>query len=189
MVRQVEHELGPIDLYFSNAGIGGPTGLGDDAGWADTWAVHCMAHVYAARAVLPGMIARRSGVMVITASAAGLLAMMQSATYSVTKHASVAIAEWLAIEYGDDLVSIHCLAPQGVLTPMIKDDPIARAEAGAAGAILDPLDVADVVLAGIASGTFLILPHPEVHGFEERKVADRDRWLRSMRRYRDRAVR
>lgn len=188
-VDRVEAELGPIDLYCSNAGIPGSLGLGDDAGWAAGWAVHGMAHVYAARAVLPGMRERRRGAMVITASAAGLLAMMQSATYSVTKHASVAIAEWLAIEYGGDGVSVHCLAPQGVLTPMLTDDPVAQAEAGAAGELIKASAVAEAVLAAVHSGTFLVLPHAEVHDFEVGKVADRDRWIAGMRRYRDRSVR
>jgi NAD(P)-dependent dehydrogenase (short-subunit alcohol dehydrogenase family) len=179
-VARVEGELGPVELYFSNAGIGG------DEDWARAWAVHGMAHVYAARAVMPGMVARGHGEFVVTASAAGLLMMMQSAPYTVTKHASVAIAEWLAVEYGDAGVGVHCLAPQGVRTPMVTADPRAEAEVAASGPILDPADVAEDVLSAISSGEFLVMPHPEVQGYEQAKVADRTRWLRTMRRLRAR---
>jgi NAD(P)-dependent dehydrogenase (short-subunit alcohol dehydrogenase family) len=185
-VARVESDLGPVDLYFSNAGIGGGLGLGADDDWARSWAVHGMAHVYAARAVIPGMVARGHGEFVVTASAAGLLMMMQSAPYSVTKHASVAIAEWLAIEYGDAGVGVHCLAPQGVRTPMVTSDPRAEAEVAASGPILDPADVAEAVLVAIHKGEFLVLPHPEVQGYEQAKVSDRTRWLRTMRRLRAR---
>jgi NAD(P)-dependent dehydrogenase (short-subunit alcohol dehydrogenase family) len=185
-VARVEGELGPVELYFSNAGIGGGLGLGGDEDWARAWAVHGMAHVYAARAVMPGMVARGHGEFVVTASAAGLLMMMQSAPYTVTKHASVAIAEWLAVEYGDAGVGVHCLAPQGVRTPMVTADPRAEAEVAASGPILDPADVAEDVLSAISSGEFLVMPHPEVQGYEQAKVADRTRWLRTMRRLRAR---
>lgn len=186
MVERVSAELGPIGVYCSNAGIGGGSGLGDDEDWARAWAVHGIAHVHAARAVLPAMVERRSGAFVITASAAGLLAMMQSAPYTVTKHASVAMAEWLAITYAGDGVSVHCLCPQGVRTPMVAADARAEAEVSASGKILEPAQVADDVVAAIGSGTFLILPHPEVHGYETGKVADRDRWLAVMRNLRSR---
>ncbi|MGH9095213.1 MAG: SDR family oxidoreductase [Acidimicrobiales bacterium] len=182
MVAQVTEQLGPIGLYFSNAGIATGGGLGDDDDWARSWAVHGMAHVYAARVVLPDMKARGAGAMVITASAAGLLAMMQSAPYTVTKHASVALAEWLAIEYGESGVRLHCLCPQGVRTPMVSSDSRGEAEVGASGRILEPAEVADAVVAAVRSGTFLILPHPEVHGYEIGKVTDRDRWLAIMHR-------
>jgi NAD(P)-dependent dehydrogenase (short-subunit alcohol dehydrogenase family) len=185
-VRRVEDGLGPIDIYCSNAGIGGGRGLGSDDEWARTWAVHGMAHVYAARAVLPAMAARRSGDFVVTASAAGLLMMMQSAPYTVTKHASVAIAEWLAVEYGDSGVALHCLAPQGVRTAMVSSDAKAEAEVAASGRILDPADVANDVVAAIHSGAFLVLPHPEVAAYEQAKVSDRTRWLATMRRLRAR---
>lgn len=186
MVERVAAELGPIGVYCSNAGIGTGGGLGEDDDWARSWAVHGMAHVHAARAVLPAMVERRSGAFVVTASAAGLLAMMQSAPYTVTKHASVAIAEWLAITYAGDGVSVHCLCPQGVRTPMVTSDARGEAEVAASGAILEPADVADAVVAAMAAGTFLILPHPEVHEYEAGKVADRDRWLAVMRKLRAR---
>ena len=186
MVERVSAELGPIGLYCSNAGIGAGHGLGEDDDWARSWAVHGMAHVYAARAVLPGMVDRRSGAFVVTASAAGLLALMQSAPYTITKHASVAMAEWLAIEYAGDGVSVHCLCPQGVRTPMVSASVLGETEVAASGAILEPSKVADDVVAAVASGTFLILPHPEVHDYETGKVADRDRWLAVMRKLRAR---
>ena len=185
-VEQVESTLGPVDLYFSNAGIGGGLGLGTDAEWARAWAVHGMAHVYGARSVLPLMVARGAGDFVVTASAAGLLMMMQSAPYTVTKHASVAIAEWLAVEYGDSGVNIHCLAPQGVRTPMVSSDARAEAEVAASGAIIPAPEAADAVVAALRSGEFLIMPHPEVQAYEQAKVADRTKWLRTMRRLRAR---
>jgi NAD(P)-dependent dehydrogenase (short-subunit alcohol dehydrogenase family) len=179
MVDQVVARLGPIDVYCSNAGIGGGRFLGEEEDWDRSWRVHGMAHVHAARVIMPDMTARGSGVMVITASAAGLLMMMQSAPYTVTKHA---IAEWLAVTYGGRGVQIHCLCPQGVRTPMVSSDTSGEAEVAASGRILEPAEVADAVLDAIQANRFLILPHPEVHGFEERKVADRDRWLAGMRR-------
>jgi NAD(P)-dependent dehydrogenase (short-subunit alcohol dehydrogenase family) len=181
-VARVEAELGPIDVYCSNAGIATGAGLGDDEDWARSWAVHGMAHVYAARAVIPGMAGRGRGDFVVTASAAGLLMMMQSAPYTVTKHASVAIAEWLAVEHGDAGVRIHCLAPQGVRTPMVTGDPRGEAEVAASGRILEPAEVAAAVVDAIRSGEFLITPHPEVRAYEAAKVADRTAWLSRMRR-------
>jgi NAD(P)-dependent dehydrogenase (short-subunit alcohol dehydrogenase family) len=182
MVDEVGSRLGPIDVYCSNAGIGGGRYLGDEDDWDRSWRVHGMAHVHAARVLMPDMAARGSGVMVITASAAGLLMMMQSAPYTVTKHAAVAIAEWLAVNYGGQGVQIHCLCPQGVRTAMVSSDARGEAEVAASGRILEPTEVADAVVEAIQANRFLVLPHPEVHGFEERKVADRDRWLVGMRR-------
>jgi NAD(P)-dependent dehydrogenase (short-subunit alcohol dehydrogenase family) len=182
MVDEVESALGPIDIYCSNAGIASGGGLGEDEAWDLSWRVHAMAHVHAARAVVPGMTDRGRGVFVVTASAAGLLMMMQSAPYTVTKHAAVAIAEWLAVNYGGEGIQFHCLCPQGVRTAMVSSDPRGEAEVAASGTILEPAQVADDVIDAIRSGRFLVLPHPEVHDFETAKVADRDRWLRGMRR-------
>jgi NAD(P)-dependent dehydrogenase (short-subunit alcohol dehydrogenase family) len=185
MVEEVTTTAGPIGIYFSNAGIATGPGLGDDDAWEASWRVHVMSHVNAARAVLPGMQERRGGVFIVTASAAGLLMMMQSAAYTVTKHASVAIAEWLAVNYGGEQTNIqfHCLAPQGVLTPMVTGgNDKATSELQAAGNLLQPAAVADEVVGAIETGRFLILPHPEVHGYEQAKVADRDKWLGGMRR-------
>lgn len=195
LVAEAEGRVGPIDLFCSNAGIGRGTGFGDgasgpfapDADWLASWQVHVMAHVYAARAVLPGMLERGEGWLLQTASAAGILTDVLGCAYSVTKHASVAFAEWLAIAYGDRGIRVACLCPQGVRTPMLEG---AAAFAGGAphlerGAI-EPEAVADAVLAGLASGRFLILPHPEVREYARRKVEDPDRWLAGMRRMRSR---
>ena len=182
MVEEVERRLGPIDIYCSNAGVASGEGLGHDEAWERSWRVHGMAHVYAAREVVPGMVARGSGAMVVTASAAGLLMMMQSAPYTATKHASVAIAEWLAVNYGGAGVQFHCLCPQGVRTPMVASDPKGEAEVAASGRILQPEEVADAVLEAVRQNRFLVLPHPEVYDYERNKVDDRDAWLSGMRR-------
>lgn len=183
LVEEVEARLGPIDIYCSNAGIATGGGLGDEEDWERSWRVHGMAHVHAARSVLPGMTERNRGAVVITASAAGLLMMMQAAPYTVTKHASVAIAEWLAVNFGGDGVQFHCLCPQGVRTPMVTSgDASGEAELAASGNIIEPSVVADEVVEAIRANRFLVLPHPEVHRYEEAKVADRDRWLAGMRR-------
>jgi NAD(P)-dependent dehydrogenase (short-subunit alcohol dehydrogenase family) len=182
MIAQVQERLGPIDVYCSNAGVATPGGVGDAAAWEVSWRVHAMAHVHAARALLPGMVGRGRGAFVVTASAAGLLLMMQSAPYTVTKHAAVAFSEWLAVVYGGRGVQIHCLCPQGVKTPMIVGDPAGGHEVEASGELLEPDAVATCVVEAIRSGEFLVLPHPQVHEFERMKVDDRDRWLRGMRR-------
>jgi NAD(P)-dependent dehydrogenase (short-subunit alcohol dehydrogenase family) len=182
MVAEVGQRLGPISLYCSNAGIITGPDLGDDQAWAAGWAVHVMAHVYAARVVLPDMAERGGGAMVLTASAAGLLTMMGSAAYSVTKHGTVALAEWLSINWGDRGVHIACLCPQGVRTPMLASDTTAAAEVEASGVVLEPSEVADRVAEAIEQRQFLILPHPEVRRYEAARAADRDRWLTGMRR-------
>jgi NAD(P)-dependent dehydrogenase (short-subunit alcohol dehydrogenase family) len=181
MVAQVEADLGPVDVYCSNAGLVTSSGLGSDADWDVSWNVHGMAHVYGARAVLPGMAARDRGAFVVTASAAGLLMSMASAPYTVTKHASVAIAEWLAVRHGGGNVQIHCLCPQGVRTPMVSADAEAEAEVAASGRIIEPDEVATAVVEAIQADRFLITPHPEVYRYERFKVDDRDRWLAGMR--------
>ncbi len=186
-VARVEAALGPVEVYCSNAGIAAGRGLGDDGDWERSWAVHVMAHVHAARAVLPGMAGRGRGSFVVTASAAGLLMMMQSAPYTVTKHASVAVAEWLAVEYGGRGVTLHCLAPQGVRTPMVAGgDERSRRELDASGEIIQPAEVAEAVVAALRSGEFLVTPHPQVRDYEAAKVADRTAWLARMRRLRAR---
>ena len=174
---------GAIDLFCSNAGIGGGGGSLEtsDADWQRIWQVNVMAHVYAARAVLPAMLGRGSGYLLQTASAAGLLTQVGSAPYSVTKHAAVALAEWLAVTYGDRGIKVSCLCPQGVRTPMLDAAPGAIRELLGDQA-LTPETVADAVMAGLAEERFLILPHPEVAEYVRRKAADHDRWLRGMRR-------
>jgi NAD(P)-dependent dehydrogenase (short-subunit alcohol dehydrogenase family) len=163
--------------------------LGDDLGadedWERSFAVHVLAHVHAARVLAPRMAARGRGHLLLTASAAGLLASMDSAPYSVTKHGTVALAEWLAIRWGDAGVGVSCLCPQGVRTAMTEGLGPGSAVL-AAGALLEPAEVAEAVVRGLADGRFLILPHPEVAEFERRRAADRDRWLAGMRRARAR---
>ena len=181
-IDRIEAELGPIDLFCSNAGIG--TGMGLDAPdevWQNIWEINVMAHVYAARALVPRMIARGGGYLLNTASAAGLLTNLGDAPYSVTKHGAVALAEWLSITHGDEGIKVSCLCPQGVRTPMTESDDPAVAAVLAQGAI-EPEDVADAVIAGLGSETFLILPHPEVAGYEQKRAGDRDRWLGGMRK-------
>ncbi|WP_010583491.1 SDR family oxidoreductase [Schlesneria paludicola] len=182
LVEHVTSSLGPIDLFCSNAGIilnGGPETL--DADWQRIWNVNVMSHVYAARAVLPGMQARGQGYLLQTASAAGLLTQIGSAPYSVTKHAAVGFAEWLSITYASAGIKVSCVCPQGVRTDMLD-----LAEGGIADHLretaLDPAEVADAVIAGLASETFLILPHPQVAEFFRHKADDYERWLRGMRR-------
>lgn len=180
-----------VDLYCANAGIGGEQGIGDDDDqWARIVDVNVLAHVRAARLLLPGWLERGSGYFVATASAAGLLTQIGAAPYSVTKHAAVAFAEWLSITYGDRGVGVSCLCPMGVNTDMLNsgldaedaDTALGASVVAAAGAVLEPEEVAERVLEAIAAETFLVLPHPEVLDFYRRKGADYDRWIRGMRR-------
>lgn len=186
LVESVIAQFGPIDLFCANAGIAGPPGGEEvvDEAWQEIWEVNVMAHVHAARAVLPGMIARGEGYLLTTASAAGLLTQVGSAPYSVTKHAAVAFAEWLAITYLDRGIRVSCLCPQGVRTRMLTE----AAEQGAGAFLLEnaiePADVAAAVVEGLATERFLILPHPEVATYFQHKAGDYDRWLRGMRRLR-----
>ncbi len=186
LVQQTIAQHGAIDLFCSNAGI---AVNGDehtpDAEWTRCWDVNVMAHVYAARAVVPHMLEGGSGYLLQTVSAAGLLTHPQSATYAVTKHASLAFAEWLSMTYGDRGITVSALCPQGVRTDMLR-----RAEAEGArrsfllDSALEPEQVADDVVKGIEAERFLILPHGEVAEYVRRKAADHDRWLRGMRRLR-----
>jgi NAD(P)-dependent dehydrogenase (short-subunit alcohol dehydrogenase family) len=195
LVARSEERFGAIDLFCSNAGIAVGAGLGDGAGgpfasdadWRRSWEVNVMAHVYAARAVLPGMLARGEGWLLQTASAAGLLTDLLAQAYSVTKHAAVGFAEWLAIAYGERGIRVSCLCPQGVRTPMLS----AASPAGApsphlAAHALEPEDVAEAVIQGLAREEFLILPHPAVREYYRRRADDTDRWLRGMQRLRAR---
>jgi NAD(P)-dependent dehydrogenase (short-subunit alcohol dehydrogenase family) len=182
----VEREVGPIDLWCSNAGVVSKPGLGTDADWQRAWQVHVLAHLYVARHVVPAMLARGRGHVMITASAAGLLAEADQAAYSVTKHGSVALAEWLAIQHVDQGVGVSCLCPQGVNTPMLALAP-PDSTTLAAGETIDVEDVCDTVMEALAADRFLILPHPKVLWYEKQRAADRDRWLSGMRRLRARA--
>ena len=179
-------QLGPVDLWCSNAGVAAGRGTwATDGDWERSFAVHVLAHVHLARVLAPRMAARGRGHLLLTASAAGLLTSMDSAPYSVTKHGTVALAEWLAIRWGDAGVGVSCLCPQGVRTAMTEGMG-AGSSVLAAGALLEPEEVAEAVVRGLAEGRFLILPHPEVATFERRRAADRDRWLAGMRRARAR---
>lgn len=184
-VAWIEAEVGPIDLWCSNAGVATGPGLGDDLDWQRCWRLHVHAHVLAARHVLPRLLERGHGHLMITASAAGLLTELDSAPYAVTKHGSVALAEWLSIQYGDRGIGISCLCPQAVRTPMVADLPETSGTL-AAGEIIEPDQVAEEVLAAWRDGRFLILPHPEVATYEQRRAGDRDRWLAALRRTRAR---
>jgi NAD(P)-dependent dehydrogenase (short-subunit alcohol dehydrogenase family) len=183
VVQSALERYGRIDVFCSNAGIGGGGGSLEtsDADWDRIWHVNVMAHVYAARAVLPSMLANGRGYLLQTASAAGLLTQVGSAPYSVTKHAAVALAEWIAITYGDRGITVSCLCPQGVRTPMLEAAPGAIRELLGDSAISTEM-VADAVVAGLADERFLILPHPDVAEYVRRKASDYDRWLRGMRR-------
>ncbi|HSP65172.1 MAG TPA: SDR family oxidoreductase [Candidatus Deferrimicrobium sp.] len=179
------HEVhGVVDIYCSNAGIAVGGGLeAPDAEWQRSWAVHVMAHVYAARAVLPTMLERGEGYFVGTASAAALLNHIASAPYAVTKAATLSFLEWLAIAYGPRGVRVSALCPQGVRTPMLA--AAGERDFLAEGA-LEPEVVAGAVLAALRDENFLILPHPEVSNYFARKADDYDRWLRGMQRMRAR---
>jgi len=184
-VADVEDRFGPIDVFFSNAGAPAEGGVeADDEAWRGQWDLHVMAHVYASRAVLPGMLARGEGYLVHTASAAGLLMAVGSAPYSVTKAACVKLAEYLSITHGDQGIRVSVLCPQGVNTAMA---PRQLGDGGTDG-ILEADQVADVVVRAMREERFFILPHPEVGEYVQRKAADPDRWLAGMRRLRRRSV-
>ena len=182
LVEQTLDKFGAIDLFCSNAGVGVDGGVeAPETDWERSWRVNVMAHAYAARAVLPQMLARGEGYLLQTVSAAGLLSQIGSAPYSVSKHAALGLAEWLAITYGDRGIKVSALCPMGVRTDMLK-----QARFGGGSFLLDnalePEQVAEFVIRGLAEEKFLILPHPEVAEYFSRKAADYDRWLRGMRR-------
>jgi NAD(P)-dependent dehydrogenase (short-subunit alcohol dehydrogenase family) len=183
-VRTTEERFGRIDLLASNAGIGVAGGVeAPNEAWEQIWAVNVMAHVYAARAALPAMIERGEGYLLQTASAAGLLTNLGTAPYAVTKHAAVALAEWLAITHGDQGIKVSCLCPQGVDTDLLRQgasDP-SGASVVAQG-VIQPEEVAEAVVVGLRDERFLILPHPEVLGHLQRKAGDYDRWIGGMRK-------
>lgn len=186
LVTRVEAELGPIDIFCSNAGV---ARLGDEDApneeWQLNWDIHVMAHVYAVRAVAPKMAARGGGYLIHTASAAGLLSHIQSASYATTKHAAVAFAEWVAIKYRDKGIRVSVLAPQAVRTPM-TDRPDGASVASVDG-MIEPEQLADCVIEAMAREEFLMLPHPVVRDYMQRKAADIDRWLEGMNRWRSKA--
>ena len=186
LVRAAEQKFGRIDLFCSNAGISRKDpdienpGSPSNADWELAWGVNVMAHVYAARHAMPGMIARKSGWFLNTVSAAGLLSQIGSAVYSTSKHAAIGFGEHLAIAAKENGIGVSLLCPQAVDTPMLG---------GAAGSqnvdgVLSPDDVAEAVVQGLAAESFLILPHPQVTTYMQRKTGDYDRWIRGMVRLR-----
>lgn len=189
LVATVEADAGPIDLFVSNAGyvtIGGLESANEDL--QRMWEVHVLAHLYAAQAVLPGMIQRGSGYLLNTASAAGLLSQIGSLHYSVTKHAAVALAEWLAITHGPQGIGVSVMCPQAVRTKIVENSPSKHLMDGgprvASGdGDLQPADVADVVTEALRERRFWVLPHPQVAEYTRRKATDVDRWLGGMQRF------
>lgn len=186
MIDAAEAEFGPIDLYFANAGVAlGTDPMDDEEAWDISFDVNLHAHRWAARRLVPGWLERGEGYFCSTASAAGVLAQIGSAPYSVTKHGAVAFAEWLSITYGNRGLRVSCLCPQGVNTPMVN----AADEFGGGanvvkdvGVVLEPDDVADTVLEAIEEERFFILPHPEVADYMTLKATDHPRWLGGMRK-------
>jgi len=183
LVAQTQRELGPVDVFFSNAAVatgGDPLNTAVDV-WNTQWQINVMAHVFAVRAVLPAMLERGEGYLLHTASMAGILTSHGNATYATTKHAVVGLAEWLSITYHDKGVRVSLLAPLGVRTPMLGDTDSAFAQS-AAGPIKEPEEVAQQVLDAIAEERFLILTDPIAQTWMERKTNDPERWLKGMRR-------
>jgi NAD(P)-dependent dehydrogenase (short-subunit alcohol dehydrogenase family) len=182
LISAAEARFGPVDIFFSNAGLSRKgQESADDADWDISWRVHVMSHVFAARALVPGMLARGSGYLLNTASAAGLLASLNSMPYGVTKHAAVALAEHLAIQYGDRGIRVSVLCPQSVQTGMTTSGPSAARVDG----VMQPAEVARIVIEAMAAERFLILSHPAVHEYMQRKASNTERWLTGMRRLRD----
>lgn len=186
MIATVIAEHGRIDVFCANAGIATAGDVDSTVDvWQRTWDVNVMSQVHAAGAVLPSMLDRGEGYLVLTASAAGLTTSLDSAPYAVTKHASVALAEWLAITYGDRGIRVSCLAPQFVDTAMGRSAMTNPAAAAwVADIMIDPDDVAVSVVEALRAEAFLILPHPEVGGYFQNKAADYDRWIGGMRKLR-----
>ena len=194
MIERVEEAFGPLDIYIANAGTTAGMGLDStDAAWDTALSVNVLAHVRAARVVIPRWIERGThGYFLSTASAAGLLTQIGSATYSVSKHAAVGFAEWLSVTYGDKGIAVSCLCPMGVNTALLNSGfdsdaecaSVAASAVTGAGTVLEPEDVARIVLEAMETEKFLVLPHPEVLTFYSHKSADYDRWIAGMRRYR-----
>jgi NAD(P)-dependent dehydrogenase (short-subunit alcohol dehydrogenase family) len=182
LIATTRARFGAIDLFCSNAGMTIPGGPElPDAAWQQVWDVNLMAHVRAARALLPAMLERGQGYLLQTASAAGLLSQFD-APYAVSKHAAVAFAEWLAISYGSRGIKVSCLCPAGVDTPLLRAEPDRRRQLMSEGMVSSEA-VADAVLEGLQAERFLILPQPWIAEQLQRKVADPDRWLRGMGRW------
>jgi len=181
LVQQTEDRFGPVDLYFSNAGIM-IQGLLEVANedWRRIWEINVMSHIYGARAVIPGMLERGSGGFVITASAAGLLNQIDSTPYSTTKHAAVGVADNLAINYGDRGIQISVICPMAVRSLMTRDGGGIAALDG----MLEAEQVAEDVMAALEEERYMVMPHPKVKDYLQRKAADYDRWVKGMQRLR-----
>jgi NAD(P)-dependent dehydrogenase (short-subunit alcohol dehydrogenase family) len=191
LLARAEDAFGPVDLFCANAGVAiGTDVTTSEQDWELALGVNVRAHVIAARRLVPGWLERGRGYFLSTASAAGLLTQIGSAPYAVTKHAALAFAEWLSVTYGDRGIGVSCLCPMGVNTPLLgadahdrtDDQQMATRAVTAAGAVLEPEQVADAVVAALREERFLVLPHPEVLTFFQRKGSDYDRWLAGMRR-------
>ena len=181
LVAAAEEKYGHIDVFVSNAGIARMGGVEtSDEDWQLNWDIHVMAHVYAARAVAEKMAVRGEGYLINTASAAGLLTHVNSATYSVTKHAAVSFAEWLSINYGDRGVHVSVLAPQAVRTAMTTGRDVSVASVDG---MIEPEELADCVIETMDKEEFLMIPHKQVLEYMRRKTGDVDRWLSGMRRF------
>ncbi len=183
LVNLTLEKFGQIDLFCSNAGIAGVYGGAEvsNEDWQSIWEINVMAHILAARYVIPPMLERGEGYLLNTASAAGLLTQVNAAPYSVTKHAALSFAEWLSIQYGDCGIKVSCLCPQGVRTRMLLGED-GKGENFLVAGSLSPEEVAEIVVQAIGEERFLILPHPEVAEYFRRKANDYDRWIRGMRR-------
>jgi hypothetical protein len=191
LVAAAEAFAGPIDLFFANAGIGAGTDLDTpEQVWQTAFDINVHAHRWAAKYLVPGWLARGEGYFCSTASAAGVLAQIGSAPYTLTKRAAVAFAEWLSITYGERGITVSCLCPQGVNTAMLTSgvEPGGADVVRAAGEVLEPSEVAEAVVATIRDERFFVFPHPEVHGYMRLKADDPDRWLRGMRKLQARVL-
>lgn len=189
VVSRAEAEFGPVDFFCSNAGlaVGQPNHAASASNdeWQLNWDVHVMSHVYASRAVLPGMIERSCGILVNVASAAGLLNQIGDAAYSATKHAAVSFAESLAITHGDDGIQVAVVCPQYVATPLINMDD----ETPTSGSLLSASDVADCLMAALEEGRFLVLPHEQVKEYTIARASSSDHWISGMQALRRKFLR
>jgi NAD(P)-dependent dehydrogenase (short-subunit alcohol dehydrogenase family) len=190
LVKTTEETIGGIDIFVSNAGYGQPGGLNlATEDWQRMMNVHTWSHLAAARAVIPGMIERGGGYLLSTASAAGLLTQINSGAYAVSKHAAVALAEWISINYGNQGIGVSVLCPQAVRTniggPVTRKSGRTNTTQASGDGILEPEFVADACIEAMREGRFLVLPHPEVETYFQRKASDYDRWLGGMRRFKD----
>jgi len=192
VIERTEADIGPIDLFCSNAGVAAGAGLeSDNAEWQVSWDVNVMGHVYAARHLVPRMLSRGGGYFLNTASAAGLLNQIGGLAYGVTKHAAVGFAEWLALTYAHRGIRVSLLCPQAVRTAMTtggEAEGTASVAAASGDGMMEPAEVAEIAVAGLREESFVILTHPEVHEYMQRKASDYDRWIRGMNRLQQRIL-